>query len=78
MKALIADDEPPARARMASLLAEAGGVDVVAEVGDGRSAVELASRLAPDLILLDWMLPGMSGLDLIWSSRSASNACRPR
>lgn len=63
MKALIADDEPPARARMASLLAEAGGVDVVAEVGDGRSAVELASRLAPDLILLDVNMPLMSGLE---------------
>jgi len=63
MKALIADDEPPPRARMASLLAELGDVEVIGEAGDGRSAVELASRLAPDLVLLDINMPLMDGLE---------------
>jgi len=63
MKALIVDDEPPARARMASLLAEIGGVDVLGEAGDGRSAVEICEHLAPDLVLLDIDMPLMGGLE---------------
>ncbi|MFT3790903.1 MAG: LytTR family DNA-binding domain-containing protein [Rudaea sp.] len=63
MKALIVDDEPPARARMASLLAELGGVEIVGEAGDGRTAVEMAARLAPDLVLLDISMPLMGGLE---------------
>jgi two-component system response regulator AlgR len=63
MKTLIVDDEPPARARMVSLLAELGGVDVLGEAGDGRTAVEICSRLAPDLVLLDISMPLMSGLE---------------
>ncbi|MBS0582132.1 MAG: response regulator transcription factor [Proteobacteria bacterium] len=63
MKALIVDDEPPARARMASLLAELGGVEVVGEAGDGRTAVELSARLEPDLVLLDISMPLMTGLE---------------
>lgn len=63
MKALIVDDEPPARARMASLLAELGGVEVVGETGDGRSAVEMSARLAPDVVLLDVSMPLMTGLE---------------
>ena len=63
MKALIVDDEPPARARLASLLAELGDVEILGEAGDGRTAVELAARLAPDLVLLDINMPLMSGLE---------------
>lgn len=63
MKALIADDEPPARARMASLLAELPDVEVVGEAADGRSAVEMSAQLAPDLVLLDINMPLMSGLE---------------
>jgi two-component system response regulator AlgR len=63
MKILIVDDEQPARARMASLLAELGGIEVLGEAGDGRTAVELSARLAPDLVLLDISMPLMTGLE---------------
>jgi two-component system response regulator AlgR len=63
MKAFIVDDEPPARARLASLLEELGGVEVVGEAGDGRTAVEIVARLQPDIVLLDISMPLMSGLE---------------
>ncbi|MBS0591147.1 MAG: response regulator transcription factor [Proteobacteria bacterium] len=63
MKVLIADDEPPARTRMASLLAELGDIEIVGEAGDGRAAVEMAARVAPDLVLLDINMPSMDGFE---------------
>ncbi|HEY8011564.1 MAG TPA: LytTR family DNA-binding domain-containing protein [Rudaea sp.] len=63
MKALIVDDEPPARARLVSLLQECGDVELLGEAGDGRTAVEIAARLAPDLVLLDISMPLMNGLE---------------
>ncbi len=63
MKALIVDDEPLARERLASLLRECGNVEIVGEAGDGRAAVEAAARLAPELVLLDIRMPLMDGLE---------------
>lgn len=63
MKTLIVDDEPLARARLASLLRECGNVDILGEAGDGRTAVEIAARLAPELVLLDISMPLMNGLE---------------
>ena len=63
MKTLIVDDEPPARARLVSLLQECRDVELLGEAGDGRTAVEIAARLAPDLVLLDISMPLMNGLE---------------
>ena len=63
MKALIVDDEPPARAPLVSLLQECCDVELLGEAGDGRTAVEIAARLAPDLVLLDISMPLMNGLE---------------
>lgn len=43
---------------------EAGGFEVVGEVGDGAAAVSAARELAPDVILLDVQLPDANGIDL--------------
>ena len=37
----------------------------IAEAGDGREALELAGRARPDLVLLDWRMPGRSGADVL-------------
>lgn len=59
---LIVEDEPAIRDMVAFALRKAG-LDAV-HAGDARAAQEAIMEKVPDLILLDWMLPGQSGLDL--------------
>ncbi|HEU0152670.1 MAG TPA: LytTR family DNA-binding domain-containing protein [Arenimonas sp.] len=63
MKLLLVDDEPLARQRLAALLRELGGQDVVGEAGNGREAVEQAEALGVDCVLLDIAMPVMDGLE---------------
>lgn len=60
MRVLVADDHSLFRDGIVSLL-EAAGHEVIAEVGDGRKAVEAALELKPDLVLLDITMPVMDG-----------------
>lgn len=64
MRVLIVDDEPLARARLASLLGECADVEVAGSVGDAESALDMLAELQPDLLLLDINMPGMSGTAL--------------
>jgi two-component system LytT family response regulator len=65
MKAMIIDDEPPARRELRRLLAEFPWVEIVAEVGNIDQATVLVETLSPDLLLLDIQMPGGSGFDLL-------------
>lgn len=65
MKVLIVDDERLARAELRRLLAAHPGVSVVGEARNGAEALTLIPALAPDVILLDIQMPGMSGFDLL-------------
>jgi AmiR/NasT family two-component response regulator len=58
---IIADDESLIRMDLREMLAHLG-YDVVGEAADGRTAVELAKRLAPDLIIMDIKMPDMDGI----------------
>ena len=61
--ALIAEDEPLLAQALAAELGQAWpGLQIVASVGDGHSAVEAALRLLPRLLFLDIRLPGQDGL----------------
>ncbi|HSQ70729.1 MAG TPA: LytTR family DNA-binding domain-containing protein [Steroidobacteraceae bacterium] len=63
LRALIVDDEPPARERLRRLLEEMPRVSVIAEAGNGREALELCAAFAPDVVLLDIRMPGMDGIE---------------
>jgi two-component system LytT family response regulator len=62
---LIADDEPLARQRLAALLAEIPWIDVVGEVADGPDAVRVIDAVRPELLFLDVVMPGMTGLEVL-------------
>jgi two-component system response regulator AlgR len=64
MKALVVDDEPLARERLAALIAEIVGVEVAGEAGNGVEALETVARLKPDIVLLDIRMPVMDGLEV--------------
>ncbi len=64
LKVLIVDDEPPARERLRSLLAEIGEVEIVGDAVNGQQALERAQDLAPDVVLLDVRMPGMDGIEV--------------
>jgi len=64
MKLLIADDEPPALLKLRRFLADIADVDVVAEAGDGASALQISRDVAADAILLDIQMPLLSGLEV--------------
>jgi two-component system, LytTR family, response regulator AlgR len=63
LKVLIVDDEPPARERLRSLLAEIADVEVIGEAVNGADALAHTHDLAPDVVLLDVRMPGMDGLE---------------
>jgi two-component system LytT family response regulator len=64
IRALIVDDEAPARARIRQLLKEHPDVELTAECANGRQAVESIQRHQPDLAFLDIQMPGLSGIDV--------------
>lgn len=62
IRAIVVDDEPMALARLARLLREEDGVEVVAECGDGASAIAALRSHRPDVAFLDIRMPGIDGL----------------
>ena len=62
VRVLVADDQALVRAGFVALLGAQEGVDVVGEAADGEQAVELATRLRPDVVLMDIRMPGLDGL----------------
>ncbi len=65
MKALIIDDERLARRELRRLLAAHPELEIAGEARTGEEALDLISRLEPDVLFLDVRMPGMSGFDLL-------------
>lgn len=62
---LLAEDHMVVREGLRALLDGEPGMTVVGEAADGIEAVAAAERLAPDVVVLDLMMPGLSGLDAL-------------
>lgn len=63
IKVLIADDHPLVRSALGDILAGTADIQVVAECADGSEVVEAAARTEPDVVLMDLVMPRMSGLE---------------
>jgi DNA-binding NarL/FixJ family response regulator len=62
---LLADDHEVVRAGLRAMLEEQSGWEVVAEAADGRDAVEKASKLKPDAVVIDIAMPSLNGLEAV-------------
>jgi NarL family two-component system response regulator LiaR len=63
IRVLVTDDHPVVRHGLLVLLQDQDGIDVVAEAADGKEALELVGRLAPDVVLMDLVMPVMDGVE---------------
>ena len=62
IRVLIVDDHAVVREGLRAFLQTQEGIEVAGEAGDGREAVEAASRLRPDVILMDLVMPELDGV----------------
>ncbi|MFL6501779.1 MAG: response regulator transcription factor [Candidatus Udaeobacter sp.] len=70
MKVLIVDDSALIRVRLAELLTELEGIEIVAQSDNAYDAAKLIRQLEPDVAILDLRMPKRSGMDLIEDVKS--------
>lgn len=70
LKAIVVDDEKPARDELKFLLNEVGGVEVVAEAGNAADAISCLQDYACDVMFLDINMPDANGLNLAGALRT--------
>lgn len=68
---VLADDHPVVRRGIQAVLEKEMEFSVVGEAGDGLETVRLVERLQPDVLVLDLMMPGLSGLEALRVVRHA-------
>jgi two-component system LytT family response regulator len=65
LRALIVDDEAPARAKVRRLLEARGGIEIAGEARTGREAIAAIKRSRPDIVFLDIQMPGLDGFGVL-------------
>src|SRR6185503_4765233 len=64
LRTVLIDDEQLARDELGYLLGQVGGVEVIAQAGNGVEALATIERLHPDLVFLDVQMPGLTGFEV--------------
>ena len=65
IKVLLAEDHSLVRAGLCRLVDESGNIEVVAEAEDGKAALDLIRKVAPDVAVIDISMPAMDGFELL-------------
>jgi DNA-binding NarL/FixJ family response regulator len=76
IRVLLADDHAVVRQGLKTFLDLQDDIEVVAEAGDGRAAVDAADRTSPDVILLDLVMPVLDGVGALRVLRERDSAAR--
>jgi two-component system response regulator NreC len=61
---LLADNHEVFRDELRTLISNKSEMKIVAEAGDGRTAVNISKRLSPDIVITDIAMPDMNGIDI--------------
>jgi two-component system, LytTR family, response regulator len=64
LRAVVVDDEEPARDELCFLLQQVGGVDIVAQAANGVDALRMLEEHQPDVVMLDVQMPGITGFEV--------------
>lgn len=78
IRILVVDDHPLVREGLQAVIAIEPDMEIVGEASDGRTAVQEAARLEPDVILMDLLMPGMSGSEAIAAIQAEQDQDGPR
>ncbi|HEX7152984.1 MAG TPA: response regulator transcription factor [Thermoanaerobaculia bacterium] len=76
VRVLVVDDHPVVREGLCALLGTQSDITIAGECGDGAEAIALARRTQPDVVLLDLLMPGLSGADVTATLRDECPAIR--
>jgi DNA-binding NarL/FixJ family response regulator len=76
IRVLVADDHTVVRDGLVAIIKQEKDMDVVAEAGDGRQAVELWKKHRPDVTIMDLRMPGLEGVNAIYEIRAADPNAR--
>ncbi|MDO9254804.1 MAG: response regulator transcription factor [Bacteroidales bacterium] len=76
MRVLIADDSDLIRDRLQQMLRQYGQVDIVGSFDNGTGALEALHHFRPDLAIIDYKMPGLSGLEVLKGIRKESTAIK--
>src|SRR5262245_14722687 len=76
LRILVADDHPLVREGVRCIPEADREFKVVAEAGDGESAVKLAKKLAPDVVIMDITMPALNGLEATRRIRTVAPGSR--
>jgi DNA-binding NarL/FixJ family response regulator len=76
IRILVVEDHTVVRDGLVAIIRQEGDLDVVAEAGDGREAVELWKQQRPDITLMDLRMPRLDGVDAIYEIRAVDPNAR--
>jgi two-component system LytT family response regulator/two-component system response regulator LytT len=76
LRAIVVDDEQLAREELCFLLQQMGGIEVVAQAGNGVEALTVIEEYQPDLVMLDVQMPGLTGFEVARRVAQAGIECQ--